>query len=305
MKLDFCVVEVQLIHALEEEEPSPEGPTIATDAELLKIDNTQLNIELEISESAEMEGNKFKLSIWNLPKNTAMSANDYVIIEYYWQAYRSRGSGQRVGLVTSVTAIADGLDVKYVFTGTILENYLFTTKKVAEPTIIKTLGEYLTLIQKFGYTQVASLLPDIRLETEFIEPILATDRTLMDITNEVRELLVIQTGLSVKIRLDFKTLVVFYDGNADTEAAATDVIVIDKEDVFRYKESLDRVQGESFYIYLEIFGLPHLKRTSLIKYDGVIYQVEEIINNFTLSDGYNMKIYAKTNIPEIIATEEE
>lgn len=112
MKLDFCKLEVTILHsftsfdtlydkimnfrsicqyfcAMDTGAIDPKQPQDITSGDYLvemKFDNTQLDCELKLIDSTTPGANKFTFVVYNMPATTLFAVDDYLLFKYYWES---------------------------------------------------------------------------------------------------------------------------------------------------------------------------------------------------------------------------
>jgi hypothetical protein len=304
MTLDFCRIEVTLIHDPIEEydsatEVAPEDKVMA-----LEVDNTQIDIELKLTNSEDNDSNAFTLTCWNLPTDVVMSSGDYIFLRWYWEGSPKHKSKKYVGVIEEANISMDSLDFKVELKGTLSEYFMFTNKKLLVSEYIETLADFgIILMNNTTLNTLTSQIPDFGIYDDIGGRILVYNKTLKTITEEIVDKLTQALDTKIRYQIQDKTNLVFYTKNDGAEVENVDVAIIEREDVFKRMFSSTRVAGELYYVYLETFGLPTLSVGSFIEHDNMFYKIEEIEHEITVSNGYNMKLYAYTFIPEDDATD--
>lgn len=107
MALDFCRVEVTLIHDLIEDVSTTEETPIDY-ASAISFDNTEVEVSISYVNNVDSSADELTLKFWNLPIDTELIEGDYVIYEYYWEGEgKTRGSGKTYARIDEVNVSVD------------------------------------------------------------------------------------------------------------------------------------------------------------------------------------------------------
>lgn len=304
MVLSFCKVWVELLHDIIEPINDVNATPVADEINTINFTNEEVDIEFEVVDNIDSESDSFKMTIWNLPIDTEIVADDYLKYQFWWDNDSTAKSPIILVQITSVDVEKDGVDVKWTIEGIRYENYLFTSAVVdnTKYSNINSLLDLQDLLSEYGFYDIISQIDGINMNTEFTTPILTRDKKAFQLVDEVRAMLASDTGLPIRTQLQNKQSIIFYSYLNELIPDDIKVYEFDIDDCFVYKASPTKTEGRLYYIYFEVYGAPNIIAGQLVMIDNELYKVQEVTHDVSIGAGYNMKILGYRSIP--IATEE-
>jgi hypothetical protein len=299
MVLDFCEIKVKIIHDLIEEVTSVDEPPQIDQYQTLDIDNEIVDIELKLYDHIDSSTDTFTLTLWNLPDDTVIVEGDYLQYNFGWSGDSKLWSGWQYVRINDVSYTIDGMDSKWELKGDRLERYLFTKSKITNPDYKKigSLSEYFALVSTYGFTNVYCQIPEYTVDTEFSNFITTEGKTAYEVADEIIELIKDETSKPIRMRIQNQQNLIFYSADEDFIQEDVYVNTFVTDEVFKFKDSTSKIEGQLYYIYFEIFGTPKVEAGGLIRFDEEVYKVEEVTHEITISSGYEMKVLAYRAIP--------
>ncbi|MDD3039581.1 hypothetical protein [Bacteroides sp.] len=296
----------------------------------LSFNNTQLDIEVSVTESVTTGNNIFSLTTWNLPTNAQLTSGDQVFMRFYWMQDVNKFKIYS-GIIETVVVESDGQDLKYTFNGALIEDFLMNTlrprtvSEAAYSNVLKTFGDLQSALQILGIDRVKCVVPG----WENLDHILPeTDiqigkKTVLEILQELVSNFKTEIGKDVIAQYNEQNSEILIALDSDKESYGTlTILVLGDEDLFDYRmETVDVSSLESdeelyadtddtsvdltelagdetestpipTVMVVKTTGVVGFTRSEIFKYNEHYYITSDVVHSFSDSDGYLIEIYA-------------
>jgi len=269
----------------------------------LQFDNTQLDCELKIIDSTEDNSDSFVFKVYNLPENTILYADDYLLFKFYWESDPNNYTSYH-GLIKTVSAKRSSANILTTVKGQLVhQNILYNWSIYDKYPKLEYYSDIKDFVEQELKFEFISMIHGFTTNMKLPTPILTRGKSVGSILEEVC------SQLTSNVLSKDECLWKFVNGQTILLYKRSDLgrrILNERFKIpvpsIKYADLLAYTITDGEYT-IELFGLPTVVAGIVIYIDAeevpeyisvesAYYIVNEIEHNITLTSGYNVKIYA-------------
>jgi len=270
----------------------------------VQFDNTQLNCELKIVDSAEDASDTFTFKVWNLPENTILAEGDYLLFKYYWEADPSNYISYH-GIITTLTSKRTSANLQTTVKGQLVDqNILYNWSVYDKYPKLNYYSDIKDFIEQELQFKLVSRIQGFEDKTKLPTPILTRSKSVGDILNDVCDQITKTklTGDTCHWKFVNGQDIWLYKHSDLGSRILNEYLKMTVPSV-KYNDLLEYTLNDDGVI-IQVFGIPTLVAGVVFYIDAeevpeghatiasAYYMVNEVEHNITVSDGYVTKIYA-------------